>query len=192
MGDGLHPDRSFAGSEPEGARQVVERPGDRIDRLLDWGQVQKITGMSRTTAWRMQKTGDFPEPVPISPNRVAWLESDLAAWTAERKAAGRTRPRALAPPRAPRLIETARSAKAAPSRTPVETRPALPASAAEDGAAGGPPQVVPQAVSQAVTGRIGADAQDVLRPATGMSSEAPVRRRGRKGGVSPDQIDFGF
>lgn len=81
------------------------------DRLLPWGRVKEIAGISRATAWRMQKTGDFPEPVPVSPNRVAWWESELTAWKATRKASGRVRPSPFVRPREPRLIEVARSSK---------------------------------------------------------------------------------
>lgn len=87
------------------------RSGGVDDRLLPWGRVQEIAGISRATAWRMQQTGDFPDPVPVSPNRVAWWESELTAWKATRKASGRARPRPFAKPRAPRLIETTRSSK---------------------------------------------------------------------------------
>jgi len=40
------------------------------DRLLPWRKVKDLTGLSRTTAWRLQKVGDFPVPVAISPGRV--------------------------------------------------------------------------------------------------------------------------
>ena len=60
-----------------------DAPRDELDdRLLSWPQVRRLTGLSRTTAWRLQKTGDFPRPVALSPHRVAWRESDLAAWRA--------------------------------------------------------------------------------------------------------------
>lgn len=71
--------------------------GGREDRLLPWVKVRAIAGISRTTAWRMQKTGDFPAPVPVSPGRVAWWESELTAWKAARRLA-----RPLAPPSKPR------------------------------------------------------------------------------------------
>jgi predicted DNA-binding transcriptional regulator AlpA len=54
------------------------------DRLLPWPKVKDITGLSRTTAWRLQKAGDFPLPVVISPGRVGWRESELEAWKASR------------------------------------------------------------------------------------------------------------
>lgn len=81
------------------------------DRLLPWGRVQEIAGISRATAWRMQKTGDFPEPVSVSPNRVGWWESELTAWKVARKTCGRVRPAPLKRPREPKLIDTARSSK---------------------------------------------------------------------------------
>ncbi len=54
------------------------------DRILAWPQVRDWTGISRTTAWRMQKAGDFPGPVQITPGRVGWRESELLAWRASR------------------------------------------------------------------------------------------------------------
>lgn len=54
--------------------------GGGDDRLLAWPAVHAVTGLSRTTAWRMQKAGDFPLPVLVSKGRVGWWESELAAW----------------------------------------------------------------------------------------------------------------
>lgn len=65
---------------------------DRQDRLLPWRSVRDITGISRTTAWRMQQTGDFPHPVPVSAKRVGWWESELTAWKARRRFASGERP----------------------------------------------------------------------------------------------------
>ena len=72
--------------------------GGPEDRLLPWGRVRDIAGISRTTAWRMQRTGDFPTPVAVSPGRVGWWESELTAWKGTRGAA-----KPLAPPSRPRL-----------------------------------------------------------------------------------------
>lgn len=54
------------------------------DRFLAWRQVRDLTGLGRTTAWRLRRHGDFPEPVTLSPGRVAWRERDIAAWNASR------------------------------------------------------------------------------------------------------------
>lgn len=80
--------------------------GGRDDRLLGWERVQDLVGISRSTAWRLQRAGDFPKPVQLSPGRVGWWESELTAWKASRGA----EPRALRKPaRAPRLPGLARS-----------------------------------------------------------------------------------
>ncbi|MDP3747823.1 MAG: AlpA family phage regulatory protein [Phenylobacterium sp.] len=55
-------------------------PAASADRLLPWRKVKELTGISRTTAWRMQNAGDFPRPVVISAGRVGWRESDVTAW----------------------------------------------------------------------------------------------------------------
>lgn len=66
-----------AGPKPGG-------PGGPEDRLLSWRKVKDVTGLSRTTAWRRQKAGDFPLAVQISPGRIGWWESELTAWKASR------------------------------------------------------------------------------------------------------------
>lgn len=74
------------------------KAGGPEDRLLPWERVQDMAGISRTTAWRMQRTGAFPSPVSVSPGRVGWWESELTAWKSARVATG-----GLAPPARPRL-----------------------------------------------------------------------------------------
>lgn len=72
---------------------------DGLERFLGWRQVRDLTGLGRTTAWRMRQAGDFPEPVPISPGRVAWRERDIVAWNESRGAPLHQRP--VRAPRAP-------------------------------------------------------------------------------------------
>lgn len=139
------------------------------DRLLPWDRVQAIAGISRATAWRMQKAGDFPEPVPISPNRVGWWESELTAWKATRMAGGRARPKPFAPPRAPRLIESARSPR--PKATAAVVRES-------------PPRREPEV-------RVPVQAQLALEGEAPRDPSA-VKQGRRRRHVSPDQIDFGF
>lgn len=115
--------------EPEA--EPVQTGGPE-DRLLSWDRVRDVTGLSRSTAWRLQQVGDFPEPVRISPNRVGWWESELTAWKATRTVRGLPRPRPLARPREPKLIQTARSLRPQTAQeTPVpSTTAALEASGA--------------------------------------------------------------
>nr|WP_246882997.1 AlpA family phage regulatory protein [Pseudomonas chlororaphis] len=43
-------------------------------------EVLTVTSFSRTTLWREIKRGKFPRSVVISPGRVGWRESAIAAW----------------------------------------------------------------------------------------------------------------
>lgn len=54
-------------------------------RLIDWSAVQARAGnISKATEWRMRRRGQFPEPVRVSPGRVAWFEDEIDAWIASR------------------------------------------------------------------------------------------------------------
>ena len=56
----------------------------RPDRTLSFKRVRELTDLSRTTVWRLQRRGDFPQPIRISPGRVGWLERDILAWQLDR------------------------------------------------------------------------------------------------------------
>ena len=59
-------------------------------RFLRKPAVVARVGMSGVTIWRLQKRGDFPQSIRISPGAVAWREADVEAWIAARVAeAGR-------------------------------------------------------------------------------------------------------
>lgn len=90
------------------------------DRILPWPQVRPIAGISRTTAWRLQNTGDFPRPVVLSPGRVGWRESEVQAWRASRVPRGQPAPAPLFEPLAsgPSPLERKASAKPKPAPSP--------------------------------------------------------------------------
>ncbi len=67
--------------------------------FLPWKLVEPRVGISRTTAWRLQKTGDFPKPYVISRGRVGYRESEVEAWTMSRAHRGETGEAAPAPRR---------------------------------------------------------------------------------------------
>lgn len=68
---------------------------------LPWKKVEPRVGISRTTAWRLQKAGDFPSPYVVSPGRVAYRESEVEAWKASRghRTAAATQPADVRPTR---------------------------------------------------------------------------------------------
>ena len=51
-----------------------------MESFLTEKQLDAITGMSRTTRWRLRKDGRFPRPYSISKNRIAYLKSDIQRW----------------------------------------------------------------------------------------------------------------
>jgi len=62
--------------------------GARGGRYLPWKEVARATGLSRTTAWRLQKRDDFPAPYAISPGRVGYREDEVEAWGRSRDHGG--------------------------------------------------------------------------------------------------------
>lgn len=59
-------------------------PDKKIDRALSWNEVQRITGLSRASAYRGRRNGTFPAARRLSANRIAWLESDILDWLRSR------------------------------------------------------------------------------------------------------------
>ena len=57
------------------------------DRLLRRRQVEEITGMSRSSIYRLMQDGEFPRPVRIGPSAVRWRASDITAWVESRPVA---------------------------------------------------------------------------------------------------------
>lgn len=43
-------------------------------------EVRKRTKLSRTTRWRMMRSGDFPNSVKLAKRAIGWIEADVDAW----------------------------------------------------------------------------------------------------------------
>ena len=46
--------------------------------------VEDLTGLSRSTIYRLMSIGEFPRPVRLTEKAVAWPESVIAKWLASR------------------------------------------------------------------------------------------------------------
>lgn len=57
-------------------------------KLLRRPAVEELTGLSRATIYAMMASGDFPRPLRIGAQAVAWRASDIAAWIESREVAG--------------------------------------------------------------------------------------------------------
>lgn len=54
------------------------------DRMVRAKELVKLTGLSRTTLWRLEKSKELPQRRRISPGAVGWRLSDILAWQASR------------------------------------------------------------------------------------------------------------
>jgi len=55
-----------------------------MPRMLRIQQVIRLTGLSRTTIWRLEKKGDFVRRVRLAPNSVGWHEEQILEWIKSR------------------------------------------------------------------------------------------------------------
>lgn len=65
--DAMNPPRRFA--EPSGAL------------FLRIGTVMRITGLGRSTIYRLMADEQFPSPVRLTKRVVAWRSTDLERWS---------------------------------------------------------------------------------------------------------------
>ena len=60
-------------------------PADSLTpMLLRMPTVVRITGLARSTIYKMITDKTFPSPVRLGPRMVAWRRSDLDLWSDER------------------------------------------------------------------------------------------------------------
>ena len=50
------------------------------NEFLRWPRVRQLTGLSRSTVWRLEKNGQFPARRKLSANSVGWSLIELQAW----------------------------------------------------------------------------------------------------------------
>jgi prophage regulatory protein len=59
-------------------------------RLLRRAAVERKTGLSRSSIYRLMSGGDFPTPVQLSTHVVAWIEAEIDQWISRRVSASRS------------------------------------------------------------------------------------------------------
>ena len=57
-----------------------------LNEILSISNVVESVGVSRSTLWRMVRTGRFPQPLTISVRRRGWCRTDVEAWLEARRA----------------------------------------------------------------------------------------------------------
>lgn len=80
------------------ARTPTQTKPEKLFRLPE---VEALSGLKKTSVYNGAHDGTFPKPIRISARCVAWRESDLVAWQAQRQQAAigsKKAPKALAHP----------------------------------------------------------------------------------------------
>lgn len=62
---------------------------DAMPRLLRLPAVLEVTGLGRSTVYRMVAEHTFPAPVKLARRAVGWRHDDVRQWTMERPNASR-------------------------------------------------------------------------------------------------------
>jgi prophage regulatory protein len=57
-------------------------PAPTVDYLIRCDEVCKQVALSRSSIYAAIAAGDFPRPVQLGSNSVAWLQSEVSAWVA--------------------------------------------------------------------------------------------------------------
>ena len=54
-------------------------------KLVRVRDVLKLTGISRTSLWRLIKSGDFPAPFKLGPRMNCWYDQEVRDWINSRR-----------------------------------------------------------------------------------------------------------
>lgn len=56
------------------------------NRIYNRSEIEQITGLSKSSIYRLMYAKDFPQAVKLSPRRVGWSGPALRNWLARRGA----------------------------------------------------------------------------------------------------------
>ncbi len=55
-----------------------------MERIIRPREISKATGLSRTSIWRLEAKGEFPQRRQVGPGAVGWLASEVEDWLRSR------------------------------------------------------------------------------------------------------------
>ena len=72
-------------------KEVTSQPQntESIQRLLRLPAVLEVTGLTRSTVYRMMAEHTFPAPVKLAKRAVGWRHDDVRQWTIGRPSTSR-------------------------------------------------------------------------------------------------------
>ncbi len=53
-------------------------------RVIRQNEAIRVTGLSRTTLWRLERAGQFPPRRRLGRNSIGWLQGEIEAWMKSR------------------------------------------------------------------------------------------------------------
>lgn len=57
-----------------------------VNTVLRRADVERATGLPRSTLYEMMSKGTFPKSIPLGKRSVGWLETEILAWQRARVA----------------------------------------------------------------------------------------------------------
>ena len=66
------------------ANAKLERGNHETSVLISLKDLTKMTGLSRSTIYKLSADGDFPKKVHLGVRSVAWLRKDIEEWISDR------------------------------------------------------------------------------------------------------------
>jgi predicted DNA-binding transcriptional regulator AlpA len=70
----------FEPSHTAPASSATSTPSDNQPRFLRFPEVAERIGLSRSSVWRMERAGQFPQHRRLSSNTVGWWEPEIEEW----------------------------------------------------------------------------------------------------------------
>jgi prophage regulatory protein len=68
---------------PSSLLAELPRPAVHVN-LLRRPAVQEVTGLTRSSLYRLIQAGEFPAPIKISASASAWVEAEVQTWISHR------------------------------------------------------------------------------------------------------------
>ena len=62
--------------------------------VIRYPELRSLTGFSRSTIWRFEKAGEFPQRIALGRNSVGWKAEEVAHWLESRPRAAAVTPSA--------------------------------------------------------------------------------------------------
>jgi prophage regulatory protein len=60
-----------------------EAPRAELREMITADQILTLIPMSRTTLFRLERDGLFPQGIAVGPHRKLWFKDDVVAWQTE-------------------------------------------------------------------------------------------------------------